>query len=395
MKILHITTMDTGGAGRAACWLHRGLLRAGMESRVLCRDEAQCLEGVTRYLIPPWKRRLTMAWRCRSVLLKVVEIQHNTKPDYEIFTFPFSGYSIERHPLAEWADVIHLHWVADFLNYPTFFQCVKKPLVWTVRDMNPYMGGFHYADDAGRHPWPLERRFEALKIKIIRQVPNLSIVALSRQHEAFSAASEMFRGRPHRVIHNGVDLALFSPRPREAARARFGIPQDKRVLLFVAQTGGPGARRKGVDMLEQGVADFKAMGLHLCGIGAFKDNRVQSFPLMRQEDLPALYSAADFAVVPSREDAGPNTMMEPMACGTPVVGTPAGWMIDFIRKGETGVLAREVSAEAVREAVREAAEAHTFDRAKIRAFAEENFSLEKQARAYCEVYREAMERGAS
>jgi len=75
MKILHISTMDSGGAGRAACWLHQGLLRAGVESRVLCREMAQHQEGVEQYDIAPWRYRLMMAWRFKNVLGKAVEAQ--------------------------------------------------------------------------------------------------------------------------------------------------------------------------------------------------------------------------------------------------------------------------------------------------------------------------------
>jgi hypothetical protein len=38
------------------------------------------------------------------------------------------------------ADIIHLHWIADWLDYTTFFGAVKKPIVWTFHDENPFRG---------------------------------------------------------------------------------------------------------------------------------------------------------------------------------------------------------------------------------------------------------------
>ena len=44
------------------------------------------------------------------------------------------------------ANVYHLHWVAGFLDYSTFFGAFPrdKPLVWTLHDMNQFTGGCHY-----------------------------------------------------------------------------------------------------------------------------------------------------------------------------------------------------------------------------------------------------------
>ena len=388
MKILHITSSDGGGAGYAACRLHQGLRNIGVESRVLCREQQREAEGVTRYDIAPWKYQLMMAWRFRSVLKKAREILRDPAPDYEQFSFPFSACDVENHPFVEWADVINLHWIAHFVNYPTFFKRVNKPLVWTLHDQNPFLGGFHYSNDEARHSWPVDRRMKTLKTKILRDARNLTVVSPSRWLDACASESEAFRGRPHRTLAYGIDLAEFRPLPRDAARKRFGIPPGKAVLLFVAQPLSGAYYRKGTDLLEAGVSRFASMGLHVCGIGSFKNTAVHNIPrITEMAELAALYSAADFFMLPSREDNLPNTMLEAMACGTPVIGTPVGGMLDFVRDGETGVLAREISAEALVEAVRKAVQDYTFDRAAIRKFAEENFALEKQAAAYCEVYR--------
>ena len=391
MNILHIATSDGGGAGLAACRLHQGLRDIGVESRVLCREQERDAVGVERYAIAPWKYKLMMAWRFRSVLGKARRILRDPAPDYEQYSFPFSACDVENHPLVQWADVVHLHWVAHFVNYPAFFKRVRKPLVWTLHDMNPFLGGFHYAGDEAWHPWPIDQRMKRIKRDALKHARGLTVVSPSRWLDACADGSGVFQGRPRRVIPNGIDTAEFKPRPRDAARERFGIPPDKKTLLFVAMPGHGACLRKGTDLLEEGLPRFASMDLHVCGIGSFKNKAIHGIPRVNNAaELAALYSAADFFILPSREDNLPNTMLEAMACGTPVVGTPVGGMLDFIRDGETGVLAREVSAGALCEAVRRAVEDCAFDREKIRAFAEARFSLEKQARAYCGVYREAL-----
>ena len=60
------------------------------------------------------------------------------------FTLPISEYKVHLHSLIDWADIIHLHWIQDFIDFPTFFANVHKPILWTCHDLNPMMGGFHH-----------------------------------------------------------------------------------------------------------------------------------------------------------------------------------------------------------------------------------------------------------
>jgi glycosyltransferase involved in cell wall biosynthesis len=73
-------------------------------------------------------------------------------PHIEQFSHPFSRYRIEQHPWVREADVINLHWVSCFLDYARFFATVEKPIVWTLHDQNPYLGGFHYEWERDRFP---------------------------------------------------------------------------------------------------------------------------------------------------------------------------------------------------------------------------------------------------
>jgi glycosyltransferase involved in cell wall biosynthesis len=54
--------------------------------------------------------------------------------------------------------------------------------------------------------------------------------------------------------------------------------------------------------------------------------------------LSLVYSAADILVHTSEQDNLPNTVMEALACGTPVVGFQVGGVVDMIEEGQTGFL---------------------------------------------------------
>jgi len=67
--------------------------------------------------------------------------------------------------------------------------------------------------------------------------------------------------------------------------------------------------------------------------------------------LSEIYSAADVFVLPSRQDNLPNTMIEAMACGTPVVGFAVGGIPDMVRSEETGILVQAGDIAGLRQAV--------------------------------------------
>ena len=144
MNILHITTYNIGGAGRACYRLHRSLLRAEVNSKLLVLEKDQLLDVKTVYAFESDNKRLKASIKeQRELDEKHSEIEH-LPSGVEPFKFPFSIYLIENHPLYEWADIIHLHWVAYFLNWPTFFKKNSKPIVWTLHDCLPFTGGYHH-----------------------------------------------------------------------------------------------------------------------------------------------------------------------------------------------------------------------------------------------------------
>jgi glycosyltransferase involved in cell wall biosynthesis len=64
-----------------------------------------------------------------------------------------------------------------------------------------------------------------------------------------------------------------------------------------------------------------------------------------------VYSAADVYVIPSLQDNLPSTVLESMACGTPVVGFDVGGIREMVRPGVTGVLATPGDPKALASAI--------------------------------------------
>ncbi|MBU1665710.1 MAG: glycosyltransferase [Gammaproteobacteria bacterium] len=177
-----------------------------------------------------------------------------------------------------------------------------------------------------------------------------------------------------RVIGNGIDLERFSPVPRDAARRRFGLPDDARVLVSVGAlverkgfhrvieclpellVGEPklhylivgGANPEG-DMLPELRAQVAAAGL---------EARVHFLGALPPEELKWPLSAADVFVLATRNEGWANVFLEAMACGLPVVATDVGGNREVVCRADLGTIVpfgdRAALTAALRDALRRA-----------------------------------------
>ena len=105
--------------------------------------------------------------------------------------------------------------------------------------------------------------------------------------------------------------------------------------------------------------------------------------------LSLLYNAADFLAISSLQDNFPNTVLEAMACGIPVVGFDVGGIPDVVHPKETGLLARVGDAADLASQIRWLID-HPEDRVRMgqnaRKMMESDYTLDVQARRYLDLY---------
>jgi glycosyltransferase involved in cell wall biosynthesis len=318
------------------------------------------------------------------------------------------------------ADIVHLHWVARFVDYSNFFAVAaarRTPLVWTLHDINPATGGCHYADGCTRFetacgacPQLLSMSQDDLARSIWRRKAHaytglhagqLRLVAPSRWLAGEICRSTLLRDAHVEHIPGAVDTRLFSPVDPREARRELGLPEDAWLVLFVAASLQ--SRRKGFDLLDQALGTLAvswdgadrpelvtvgaqepaepACGLRCHHLGPMDDDR----------RLALAYSAADLFVIPSREDNLPNTVVEALACGTPALGFAVGGIPELIRPGETGLLAPAEDAEALAAAMGRLLRDRDLRlrlAAQARSVAEREYGLTLHAARYRAIYAE-------
>lgn len=415
MNVVHLNTSDFGGAAVAAIQLHQALLEKGVGSDLLTltwtRNDVQRHHLVESFALngsPTWNR---MRYKIRRGLERTGLVQDRSnspgnrmlrpdRKDHEIFSFPFSWFSILDHPLVQQADLIHLHWVGyGMIDHCDFFGRCSKPIVWTLHDMNPFTAGSHHTDEDESYrdgpdssPQLKDPRKAQLlwkyKYDAVRQVPaeKLRLVAPSRWLADRAMASAMFKGRSCTVIPNGFDSRIFRPKDKVEARKELGLPVDKRIILFNAlDVANP---RKGMQHLLAALRTMSTPDVQLVSVGhrgTLPQQEAIEFGFVQDPSrLATLYAAADVFVLPSVAENLPNTIAEAHLCGTPVVAFAVGGIPEQVHAGN-GRLAPLKDEVGLRHAVDEVLSL-TWDRDGIAREAAARYGRDRVAEAYLRQY---------
>ncbi len=332
--------------------------------------------------------------------------------EYEAFSDDRTPYGTDLLAQLPLGDVINIHSMYQFVDFRTFFTTVPRhtPVVRTLHDMSFFTGGCHsdagcgkYIDHCGACPQlgsrnanDLSRQIWLRKYSTFRAVGRGRLYLVTPSHWLANEAkrSSLARNFPIAVIPHGVDTEAFCPRDRVFSREVLGIPQDARVVLFVAEPIGRPI--KGFDLLAQalnGLGEVDNLLLVSAGSGLpdleVRLPHLNLGPIYSERLLSLVYSAADLFAIPSRQENFPLTVLEAMACGTPVVGFAVGGIPEIVRPGANGLLVSAQDVTALRTAISELLRdpARRAEMAiRCRRIAIEEYALELQVKRYAELY---------
>lgn len=405
MHVVILSDMETsGGAAIASSRLAEALMRAGVRvTRIVARADRQ---------EHPWATSVLKIRMREEVLLKTLTLKGVSK---SLATYVRAQFASKRlhHLLKELhPDVINVHnlhgagWLPDLVQV-----CAQyAPTIWTLHDMWSFTGHCAYSYDCRKFIdgcdalCPIPNEYPALPSNRIAKVwhhrkklfatnPNLIAITPSNWL-AKEALSGLWSGHHVEVIPNGLPLEVYKPIDRNLARTALGVNPSGFVLLTAAQNLIE--RRKGGAILIESLQKIHNRPLTLITIGhgcfpiAAKGITLYSLGYIDHERTKVLaYNAADLYIHPAPVDNLPNTVMESIACGTPVVGFCIGGLPEMVSSGQTGWLANEMSPEALAEAIDSAiADLHEGVNMQepCRAVAEAEYSSELQAQRYLELF---------
>lgn len=224
----------------------------------------------------------------------------------------------------------------------------------------------------GREASPAVRARLALTARLAKNIERKCI----EDSEHVTAFSEYTRNLIQE-IHGGtcsaktirvsgwVDLDRFKVcQDRERLKSQLGWPLDRPVFFTLRRL----VARTGIDRLLHAVREVRSRGfrfeLMIGGSGPLKgrlerlarelavEDRVRFLGHVTDEDLPAMYAAADAFVLPTAElECFGLIALEALACGRPVLATPVGAIPEMLDPIEPGWLCRDNSAEAIAEKI--------------------------------------------
>ena len=364
-------------------------------------------------ILPDEKEMQRLRWiEKRAITLNRSDLSNT------FFSLNECGWDVSSHPLVREADVINLHWVADFQSPRAICELLTlgKPVAWTLHDQRPFTGGCHFTAGCARFetncfPCPqLQVDKDGLPgaqlddTDFFLATTRLTLVCPSRWMANAASRSRAFSSLRREVVPYSVDTKLFRPQSKPELRGSLGLPADATCLLFGADNANE--KRKGFRYLIEALqhcrrdgdfeaqlaaknvvliclghphADIAKLGLPVINTGYITDD----------EQITKWYAAADLFVLPSLEDNLPNTVLEAMSSGLPVVAFASGGIPEAVRENETGKLASVGEAKALAEAI-VALVANPKLRGTMstnaRALALQEHSLEVQAKRYVDLY---------
>lgn len=297
------------------------------------------------------------------------------------FSPAVTGSDIAGDRMVEEADIIHLHWINfGFLSVRSLRQLFElgKPVVWTLHDMWAFTGGCHYSGECRRFTvscgnciflktpaeHDLSYRRLLLKKRLWDPASKLVAVACSRWLEQEAQSSSLLQ--PFRVtnIPNPIDTGVFKPSDREKACSSLGLPAGRTYFLFAAAKVS--SHLKGFAFLKEALSllaeEMRAAEdrPELLVIGGGSPELLEDIPLKAHflgyisgdENLVNVYGASSLYVTPSVEDNLPNTVMEALACGVPVVGFRTGGIPEMIDHQKNGFVADYKSPRSLADGIR-------------------------------------------
>lgn len=377
MRVLIVNTSEnTGGAAVAANRLKEALNNNGIKAKMLVRDKES--DDITvAQLNKSWHQKWDFLWERLVIYMRL----HFKRDNLFLIDIANAGTDITKTREFKEADVIHLSWINQgMLSLKGIRKILEshKPVVWTMHDLWPASSICHYARNCrnyekqcGNCPLlpgngsnnDLSARIWKKKRKILER-NSILFVTCSRWLADKAKKSGLLSGQKVISIPNPIDSRVFTKENRAEARLYAGLPEDKKLILFVSQRVTD--KRKGMDYfitaINKMVEEHPEMKDN-CGIAILGGKAEEladklplpSYPLgyvSEEKKIASIYNSVNLFVLPSLEDNLPNTIMEAMACGVPCVGFNTGGIPEMIDHLKNGYVAEYKSSDDLAKGIR-------------------------------------------
>jgi glycosyltransferase involved in cell wall biosynthesis len=311
-------------------------------------------------------------------------------------------------------DIVHLHWITGGMMRVEEIAKINAVIVWSLHDMWAFTGGCHYDKNCGLYrnqcgsciilgsdnEKDLSRKVFKRKLKAYSKVASMTVVATSNWIGKCAKESTLLRGRDIVTIPNPINTNLFREMDKTLVKGIFGIPLNKKVILFSAMNSLSDPRKgfkelfRAINLLEIENVVFVVAGSSQPQESLNLKYPIFFIPPLRDEvSLPLLYNVADVMVVPSLQENLANSIIESLSCGVPVVSFNIGGNSDMIEHKKNGYLAKAIVPEDMAIGIEWILKNDNYKELSMRARkkAENEFDSKVVTMKYIELYKSLLE----
>ncbi|MBY0244867.1 MAG: glycosyltransferase [Sphingobacteriaceae bacterium] len=404
IRVLHVIAGDlSGGAAKGALALHYALLSKGLDSYVL--NDHKIPDGVKYFekihtvdsVENTFRRRIMSLFR--RLFFKVF-VKENS-----IFNMNFGYISMNEINKFDNIDVVNLHWVTGMIDVNRLNK-IKRPIVWTIRDMWPVTGGCHYAfecegfkkncKDCPQLKRGKNKISQYLLNKKNHGYPQIKTVSISGWlHEIVNSSKLFSRNKNNNYFIPNTISSDFFFENKITARKYLNLTNDKKIILLGVQNQTD--YYKGFDLAEKALEILRDKNYLICTFGRhvnISTNNLLNFGFISDNiKLSNIYAAADVYLFPSRQETFGKTLAEAMKCGTPAVSFNASGQKDIIDHKINGYLAEPYSPEDLARGIEWVLHHPNYDELSknARKKVEEKFDGKIVAQQYIDLYKKILE----
>lgn len=436
MKILQVNDFDVkGGAEKVCVDLHSAYVRLGHSSKIIVGRAYQNIPGIIPLTIHTGRigqslnshlffnnnsnsKGLYLVNRLKKIVRSKDNLNLLVK-GIDDFDFPESHHILERIDYTP--DVIHFHNLHgeyfDLRVLPSY--CKKMPTILTLHDSwlltgscghslgcKGWLDDCHQCDPrivkssfrryGARNNWLLKKSIYE-RCQLFVTTPSQWLMNMVQKSILKPGIFEST------VIHNGVNTNIFRPIEKDIAKNSLNFPEDTIIFLFAAN-----------NLRRNPSKDFKTLHRAIKYLGETKSGKriiflalgesapsenlgsaeIRYIPFQENPiDVAHLYQAADIYIHAAKADTFPLTILEALACGTPVVASAVGGIPEQIIQGKTGYLVEPGNHIKMAEILNDLiSDPHTLQKMGVLAAQDaiSRFNLDLQVQRYIKWYKNAI-----
>lgn len=362
MKIVHVSYSVSQSSANTR--LHIALIKSGIESKVLTLEGSTDLKEVYQVKCPRLLAKIYS--KCRwalQVAFDTIFVQSGMP--YHMGT---KGVHIEKEELIKEADLVHLHWVCDFVSPYSIAKILSmgKPVVWTCHDSWPITGGCNVKYDCIGFQCKcsdcavMKRKYGSLISKYVwknkeRYLQNrpVKFIAPSNWTAGNILKSSLFGRNKCYVVPNAIDTEIYNDITTEEIKENLDYVKDTSKIHILFGATSIKIPYKGFEYLmevmtmlrEQHGETASKIVLHILGDGVGSDEILDKYEckywgyVEDERKKACIYNLVDLLVYPSLEDSLSYIVMESLACSTPVVIFNTGGIPDLVEHKRNGYIA--------------------------------------------------------